>query len=60
MLKKMIKEILREVMESHAYPESDNHLDCGNHPCAWCREAKIILDTIDDVPCALCGGTTGY
>ena len=38
------KELLLEVMQSHADPRSSDYQDCGNYPCLWCQKAAELLN----------------
>lgn len=37
-------DLLNEVMRSHADPDSPDYNECDKDPCAWCTEAKELID----------------
>lgn len=38
-----IRKLIKEVMESHADPESNEYNRCDTDPCQWCRDAKELV-----------------
>ena len=42
--KKLTVKLLREVVNSHADPDTAEYTKCDNDPCFWCKQAYSILN----------------
>jgi hypothetical protein len=45
-----LRNLLSEIIDSHADPDNPDYNQCDIDPCAWCESAKAHIAAMDENP----------